>query len=445
MKGYRKILYFGLGIGMTSPLLALVVSGHIISLATVAFSLVFFDLILNKKPGRVINDKPLHKQYFNYWMYISIASSIFGFIYFIGINEEYAYSALSSLPKIFFYLLLFYLFAHDANGQEKMEYAFSGLKYGILINLVWTIIDASLFYMIGESLTNNVFASYIVAADLANGQCSTIEGFSIRSAGLNVDMATIGQFAVSAVVYSFLYNKKWLTLVGVLACFASVSFIGIVGVFIAFVWQYMFRKEAKNRILKLCVVSALAIYAVHFFYNTNNEIITGMRTAVELRAEAKKGDDHSASLRKLVIMKFPACVAHMPTSLFIGTGYFSAVYPYYKEGLEYRDFNIRNPKPTAMENTFVQYFFDLGLWGLLFFCLMIFKIYKLSYREFMLEKNEFYALLFAYIFGAFFDYLFYHNILYSVDIMVFIASALYLRRTKPLLNNSNNITIQNYE
>lgn len=423
----QKILYYSFGLGMTSPLLALVFGGHIISLTTVTIALVFFDLLLCRHCIRFsYYKKSLYSKYFLIWMIISLVSSVFGFVYFIGFQKEFALSSISFIPKILFYIILFFFFARDVYGEDKMEVVFKGIKFGILLNLVWAIVDASMYYTIGESLTNNVFKSYIIAADMPNGLASTVDGLSIRSVGLNNDEATIGFFSICAVVYSFLYKKLWLTVVGILATFSSVTFIGVVGITCVFIWQFLLRKKTKHKLRNIIIVFAFGFAALIYVNNSNNDIIVGLRTAIELRAESKKDGDHSAEARKLFITKFPACVKQLPTSLMIGTGYNSAVYAYYQEGLEYSRFSKTNPKPTAIENTYIEYFFDLGFFGLLFFLLLYYKIFTDSLRIYNKYKIEFYALIYAYTFGAIFEFAFYHNILYSMDMIVCIAAVLYL-------------------
>ena len=433
MGRYRRLLYFLLGLGMTSPLLALVVGGYIISLTTVTIALVFFDLLLRKhrRQFSVRNQNSMYK-YFMAWMLISIASSIFGFGYFLLLekNKDFAFSSISFIPKILFYLFLFYLFSTNRMGEYKMLSIIRGLKFGILLNLVWAVVDAGMFYTTGESLTNNIFASYIAAADMPNGLASTVDGLSIRSVGLTNDEANIGFFSTIAVIYSFLYRKIWLTVLGILATLSSVTFIGIVGIICAFIWQMIFRKESKHRLRNAMAILVTCIAALIFFNTSNNDIIVGLRTAVEIRAEAKQEGDHSGEARKLFITKFPAALTHLPTSLLIGTGYTSAIYAYYPEGLvyDYAGYGKNNPKPAAMENTFVEYFFDLGLWGTLFFILLYFRILTISYQKYCITGGDFYAFLFAYAFGDIFEFAFYHSILYSMDMIACIAAVLYLEK-----------------
>ena len=132
MGRYRRLLYFLFGLGMTSPLLALVVGGHIISLTTVTIALVFFDLLVRKhrRHFSARNQNSMFK-YFMAWMLISIASTLFGFVYYSFVNIDYSLSAISALPKILFYLLFFFLFARNVKGETLMEQIFKGIKSGL--------------------------------------------------------------------------------------------------------------------------------------------------------------------------------------------------------------------------------------------------------------------------------------------------------------------------
>lgn len=424
----KKILYYCLGLGASTPLLALVLGGRVISLVTVCVIFVFIDQFTSHKFS--FNASHLKTEYarnFMKFMYISLASCVFGFIYFIFINTDFAYSSISFIPKILIYLVLFCAVAHDPRGEMKMKFVFEGAKLGIFINLLWAIVDAFLFYTSGYSLTNSVFVDYITAMDYPYGQLSTIETGYYRSAGLNNDQSSIGTYAITAVIYSFLTNKRWLSIIGVLATMATVSFIGIAGVAAAFFWQLFLRKGVKHRVLASVVIILTLIVGGIVITTSDSVFVMGMRAGIEARYESKSDGDHSSELRSTLIKKFPACVASTPTALFIGTGYNSAVYPYYHEGVSYMNYSIKNPKPTAVENTFVEYFFDLGLFGFLSFFLMFYQLMKRSLQNFYIRQDNFDIYVFAYLFGALFSYLFYHNILYSLDMLVFIASILYLK------------------
>lgn len=425
---YRKIIYFCLGLGMSTPLLALVVGGRVISLTVIALILALVDLINNQSIIHKSFNKPIRKL-FILWMNVSIIASLFGWLYFCSFDMTYALSSISQIPKILLYYLLFYLFSRNGDGKEKLTNIAVGVKYGILLNLTWAILDASIYYINGISLTNTIFSQVIKAYNLPYGQSSTIDGFYIRSAGLSNDQVNIGCFAISSVVYSFLYNKKWVSILGILACFASVSVIGIAGVTVAYMWKLFIFKNTKNRVIKSAVLLVVIILAYQYIKHSDNLVVTGLRMGMELRIKSKADGDESAGIRSLLVKKFPECVMRMPSSLIIGTGYYSVVYPYYQEGLIY-GYSGKNNNPTAVENTFIEYFFDLGSIGLILFILMIYKITIQSYRNFLQKKDSFDAFLFSYMFGALFSYLLYHNILFSIDMFAYIAGSLYLTNKK---------------
>lgn len=417
----KDITFLSLGIGSTSPLLAVVVGGHIISLMTISLVVVFVDLLY----GHKIHDKYIKKtslyNVFLKWMVISVFASIFGFVYFISFRSDYSYSAISYIPKIFLYIILLILLAQNCKREEKCKLIILGIKYGIAINLIWSVLDAIMYYTIHESLTNLFFQSYISAADMHHGVASIVDGITIRSVGLNNDPATIGFFATVASAYSFVAKKKWIVLLSIFASLASVSFVGLVG--ITLIVLFFIITSSQSKIIRNIIASLLFIATCILIINlSNNSIVESFRTAIELRAESKSGDDHSTSVRKLFIQKFPDAVAHTPTSLIIGTGYSTAVYPYYIEGLDYGD----NDSPTTMENTYVDNFFSFGLIGFIYFLVFHYQMYKKARNKLRVDYSEVTIILYSFSLGIPISYMFYHYTLYSVIMLISISSILCL-------------------
>ena len=421
----KDITYLSLGLGSTSPLLALVVGGHIISLMTISLIMVFVDLLYGPK----IHDNYIKKTYlydiFFKWMIISVLASIFGFVYFISFRSDYSYSAISYIPKIFLYILLLILLAQNRKREQKCKLIISGIKYGITINLIWSVIDAIMYYSTHESLTNIVFQSYISAADMHHGVASIVDGITIRSVGLNNDPATIGFFATVASAYSFVANKKWIVFLAIFASLASVSFVGLVGITI--VVLFLIISTGQSRLFRKIIASLLFIATCIWIINlSNSSIIDSFKTAIELRAESKSEDDHSTSVRKLFILSFPNAVAHVPTSMIIGTGYSTAVYPYYLEGLDYGG----NDSPTTMENTYVDNFFSFGLIGFIYFLMFHYQMYKKARNKLRVDYCDETITLYSFSLAIPISYMFYHYTVYSVIMLISICSILCLGNIK---------------
>lgn len=407
--------FIGLGIGATSPLLALVLGGKILSLYTLCILIVFFNLIFTIKKLRFnINNNLLI--YFLLWMFISIFACIFGSIIFASIDDRYSFSTLSYIPKILFYIILLILFLLTKNRNYKIDLIIRGIGYGIAFNLIWSILDAICWYTLGFSLTNEVFKSYIIAKNLKFGIASIIEGFSIRSVGLTSDPATIGFFAVIGTGYAFLVKRLWIILVCIFSAISCVSFVALVS--IGFVCLYfLFIKGNYKRGLKRIIVGFVLVSTTSLIVvNTNNELVQDFNSALTIRAQSKIEGDHSSQTRMTFLTGFPNVISNAPYSLILGTGYSTPVYHYYKEGVVYGGDN-----PTELECVYIDNFFSFGLIGFIFFLLFYFSSLKFLDKR-IITKNTFTnRVLYSGILSSIICFAFYHYTLYSVIILISFA------------------------
>lgn len=436
MNGMRRLLnsiYFLFGLGATSPLLALVVGGRVVSLMTIAMLFVFVDLILSKKNRLNLDfrESVLFKQFMG-WMIISILACLFGFIFFITFRPEFSYATIGFVPKILLYILLLYLLGINYKATEKISLILKGIKYGVALNLIWSIVDAIMYYSIHESLTNNVFQAYIVATDMRLGIASIVNGITIRSVGLNNDPATIGFFAMAACVYGYAVNKKWILWICLLSCAACVSTLGFVGIIMITFYEVFFRLNFKDKMKYGIVMVLLLISGVSYFSTLESGALFDMVNAVTERVDSKMDGGESSSIRGDFIRKIPEAISNMPTTLILGTGYFTSVYPYYEAGVHW-DSGLE--KPTSMENTYVDNFFSFGMIGFFIFLLFHFNLFK-KYRGKLKTGDDNVDVIYSFALSAPIAYLFYHYILYSVLMLVFISSILLYKQNKIHLKNA---------
>lgn len=428
---YIKTIYFCLGLGATSPLLAFVIGGRAISLMTIALILVMIDLFLTKnKTIKLLRNNQLYTLYM-IWMLISILASFFGFVYFANNTIDYSISSISHIPKIILYILLIILLINNKHKQRKVTYLIKGLAFGIALNIVWSIVDACMYYTIHKSLTNTVFSAYIKATDMHFGIASIVDGFTIRSVGLNNDPATIGFFATVGTAFGYASKRKWIIFICLLACLACISFVGLVGICIVIIYQYFQENKRIDIRQTLLITFALLIVSVFFYSLPEDNMINTMKSAMEMRAESKVEGDHSSETRLLFIRKFPNAILHMPVALILGTGYSTAVYPYFKEGLDYES----DEHPTCMENTYIDNFFSFGLIGFIFFCLFYCKILYFS-RTFIKKKNNCFdvEVLYSISLGSLVSYAFYHYTLYSVIMLASVAAISFFQGGQKLVS-----------
>ncbi len=416
----RNIIYVGLGIGACSPMLALVFGGRVLSLFSIAILLVFIDLIWSR--GNIKNELLKSNSVntlFKRWTAIAVMSAIWGAIY-IGICEGEFLTPLKSIPKVLFYFVLFSLFARDSNVLVKLKLLLKGIKTGMLINLLWSVADALIFYATKISITNELFASYINATDMRLGMASIIDGVTIRSVAFNNDPATVGFFAIVMMCY-YLYtnaSKIWLFL-PFLSAVSCLSFTALVGFLFVFV-GWIFRNNIKSAILFVFCFSVL-ILGLFNYVGDNNGILGMIKTAVEAKADSKANEDNeSTGMRVFYIKNFVEAISCQPTTLFIGTGYDTATYPY--SCADSKNEYFSEASFFDMENTYIAVFFDLGLVGFLAYYLFYFKIWK-KFRNFgpsNNDKNLFF--IYAVTEGSLIADLFYHYILYSVIMLTSISA-----------------------
>lgn len=431
MIGIKKCIYYTLGFSTTAPLLAVVVGGHYISLMYFVYIIIFADLFFSggKYTINIKNNSNLFKNFLLY-LFLCFIASLIGMVFFWNDEKAYSMAQIRFIPQILIYLILLFLLDRNNQRDSKVNYILNGIKYGALINIIWSIVDAFVFYTIGLSITNVLFVDVIEAMGVPHAQASTIEGLFIRSAGLTIDQCFIGYYAIALTVYGLVRNKKWLILLSVIACFASVTIIGLVGILIV-LFGYIITH--KNVVPNVALLSFIAVFIVMAYYFSDNEMISNFKTAVQLRIESKADNDASASTRLLFIEEFPGALMNLPTALFLGTGYFSASYAYFQQGLEYGKYNRFHMYPVPIENMYIETLFAVGLVGLIFFVLFYYKIIKKTDRIIKLQKSDSSIfILNSFIIGAVILFLFYHNVFDSTIMLLSICAAVILKDRRTL-------------
>ena len=382
---------------------------------------VFIDLILTKKSKMGLEYKRglLYKLFMG-WMVISIIACLFGFVFFISFRPEFSNATIGFVPKILLYLFFLYILGLNANSKKKNTLILKGIKYGVALNLIWSIVDAVMYYSIHESLTNNVFKAYITVTDMRLGVASIVNGITIRSVGLNNDPATIGFFAMAASAYAYVVNKKWIVMICLLSCVACVSILGFAGVIVISLYEVFIRMNIRKKIEYGIVIVTLLIIGSSCLATLKDGVVFEMVSAVTERVDSKSEGGESSAIRENFVKKFPIAVSNMPIALVIGTGYFTSVYPYYKAGVHW---DGGSEDPTSMENTYVDSFFSFGLIGFALFLMFHYNLFKVYQNKLRMNSEDVY-IIYSFAVAAPIAYLFYHYILYSVLMLVFISSIL---------------------
>ena len=413
--------YWLLGFFSTASCVAFIFSGRVLALFMLMLIPVFADLVIHYRWGETFKVRSRPERHYYIWMIISIFSTIVGYLYFSAM-PEWSSTTMSYMPKILIYLLLLFLLMGNEDRDGKTRSIANGLKIGILVNIIWSIADAALYYTAGFSLTNRMFAGYIEAMDIRYGQLSLIKSDGqFRSGGLNGDPANIGLFATILAAYSLKARKTPYYILSILGTLSSVSMIAVVGIIAVTLIHLFHRRERRRRMtrrqtLYLFFASVVIIGLVV----TNTELVEKMAGSVNTRVEMKlntsetEGDNYRLQYYK----NFLPAVLDEPMYLLTGTGYMTASYPYLIHGYTSEEFFPYDPEMTYFSN-----YFYLGLTGFIFFLIFYLEIYALFRRRIYLQDaTDMDYLIYAGLLGSLIAFFGYHYSLYSVVMLLSICA-----------------------
>lgn len=429
----RDIFFILLGFGATASLLALPIWGHLLSLFTVALFVVLF-ILLQRECKKSIPFTILDKLYCS-WIFWAIVSSFFGFFFFWG-EWEWQQASLSYIPKILLYLLLFYLLRKSSNRKQYCALIVKGLFIGIIVNILWAVLDASLFYLKGYSITNETFTSYIALSNMRYSMISLIYGPTIRSCGLNSDPANIGIFVAIVAAYSLKVKKNIYLLFAIMGTLASLSHTAFFSIVLVI---FVFMLTNKVRYIQWVKFFLFVLVFVFLLTLMDFSVFSQMQEAFIERSNDKieSGSDMEGARGSYWLNFIPAVLLH-PISFIVGTGYGTASYPYLANGLVDALFFPYDP-----EQTYFSTFFDIGLFGFICFFKLYLKLYLLSNN--IIESNIL-DMVNAGILGCMVAFLGYHYSVYSVAMIIVIVGIILLDEKhkeircnyeKGINNNSN--------
>lgn len=413
-----SVLYFLLGLFSTTSLLSINILGRYISLFSIVLVVVLVNLCVCKKS--YINKSVYEDKLFYSWIWISILSSFWGFFYFVTDSIEWQFAALSYVPKLITYMLLFYLLKKQVNARYYVRLIAIGILLGAILNLIWALFDAAIFYSYGYSITNEFFRDYINALDVRYGMISLTMGGTIRSCGLNIDPANIGFFAPLLASYALKSKRYYLFILSIISIFTSLSHTALAGILLVSMFSMLtnFRKFVITFLLFGIIVT------ISWTILNNNNVSMMMINAFIERTEAKE-ESSSESLRAAYILNFPKATILQPSSFLIGTGYFTSSYPYVKNKLVDHD-----DKPYDPENTYIATYFDCGMFGFIVFSVLYYLLFKkIRYKSRQCNDSCYYILC-AGIESSLISFLFYHYTIYSVIMLLTIISIIECDKVK---------------
>lgn len=409
----RIVFMWLLGFSATSPLLSLPLGGHLISLYTIVLAIVFVILVHETRGTMGYYKKTPLDVRFNRWCALGLISSVFGFFFFWG-DDTWMSASVSFVPKIILYFLLFYLIGRSRNNHEYCRAICYGIIWGLIINICWSVADAFIFYISGVSITNELFAYYIAISDIRFGVISLTIGGTIRSCGLNIDPANIGLFAPIVALYG-LYSKRYVIYgLSILSIFASLSHTAFVSVVLVTFFYFFF--VSKKRLVSLIGLILIGSAIIVLLSVVEIGALTQMQEAFIERTEEKADGSELEGERGRYWVTFIPAAIRQPTAFFIGTGYFTASYPYIKNKYVHLDLIPYDP-----EQTYFSMYFDIGLIGLIIYLSLLIGIYKSSKRLIRRNGDKQSLIINSGIVGSSVAALGYHYTLYSVIMLIIIC------------------------
>ena len=420
------------GFFSTTPILEISLFGIRLSFFQLLLPLAFGLLLINIK--RVDLSLDGAGGFFIIWLTISLLSCFFGFLFFNGLSE-FQNASISYVFKIAIYFLLF-IFLKATRRIDILKCLIYGIYFGIVFNLLWAVIDASIFYIRGISITNTLFRSYIYSHGIRYDSLSLIDGNIIRCSGLNGDPACIG-FYSSAVAYYSLKKKKWLIFIlSIASVLASISLIALAGIVIIF-FYFLFEngKNVAKKIVCILLFSLLALIILFVLAKAIpmvNNVITKMFEAVKNRITLKTKMAGESARTEYFLQFLPAAVLS-PIYLFIGTGYGTSSYAYLSNNLTTHIFEPYDP-----ECTYFSYYFDCGLFGFMCFLFMMFILIK-WWNKGKNYYNHLYSLVFSMLIGMIIAFWGYHYTLYAPMMIITICSIIIMdyERVGNVLNSTD--------
>ncbi|MDE7164614.1 MAG: O-antigen ligase family protein [Clostridiales bacterium] len=358
------------------------------------------------------------------WFAWSCFSMLCGWLYFRNVTE-WQNASVSYLSRVLMYVLFALLLLAQKNKRGLINSILSGLLVGCILNLIWSILDATCFYVFDYSLNNNIFEAYAIDNNIRFGTISLIVNGMIRASGFNYDPAHIGLIVPIVLSYSILKNKPWLTVVSLLAIVSSASTTALVCSVIVIVINIS--KIIKSWTIVKTIVLAIFILALVFVYFAFEGNI--LRTAIDKffdRVIGTYGTSSSGGERWIYISGFFEAIKTSGLMCIFGTGFGTASYAYVFNGNLLQQLGMVNYFAYDVEMTYISYFFDVGILGVVLYLLILFRLLK-GFRK---GKTKGDNIIWAMTLGILLSALFYHYTLMSMQVILLIVGLVQLDSKK---------------
>ncbi len=405
----------------TSPVLALVINGKVLSFYNLFFFLSLFVMIfltIQKRRIRLVSEH--EGKILLIWLCLATISSALGLLYYFD-REIWYNNALTfflrSLIYVIFIILVF-------NFGDNSNCILSGLKYGAVVNMIWVIIDAVYYYIFHLSLTNNIFSAYIVANNVRYGSIDTFDGGLIRPAGFNNDPASIGLFAPFILLSGLIEKKKWMIALAVMSlifCGSNTAIACCAFSFVLYIVLFWKKNHSRQLSIKGMVSIIIVLCAVLFIVFRYYDVIISRVAQIITRFDDVYTSGEIENVRVKYVTQLPVAIMNQNIKFLTGTGFNSASEGFLFENINSVSLNQRPNLPFDVENLYVSYLLDNGIVGFGFFVTMLIKMYKRMKSLVVKNCKEVNVLAFAALVAMITSSVFYHYTLYSFHILMWCA------------------------
>lgn len=380
------------------------------------------------------------KRYLFFWLCWALVSAVVG-LWVSMKHPELGPPIIPYIPKLILYILFFLLC--NAQGKDVIgnsSLIIRGVFAGCVLNLVWGIMDAACYYLLGFSINNDLFfKNYRVLGSFSGrGATLILNTGQIRAAGFNYDPAQFGFMCPFVAFYALKRRSILLYALAIAGILASSSTTAVVGVFAVTLYhlasgklQGKTTKLLKRDAIMIATVLVIGVGALYIYSKQISSFVYRAGALFYERVSFVYFNEEVEDLRWLFVRYLPDAMMRlgplMLTGLGLGTAFFG-----YSHNAEVAHL-FHNPpyydKPPLavydMENTYIAYLMDLGVVGLglfVFFMMGILRALKRRGKEIQLGHID--TVIYCGIIATMISFLFYHFILFSVHLLIQISATL---------------------
>ncbi|MBO7453029.1 MAG: O-antigen ligase family protein [Clostridiales bacterium] len=305
------------------------------------------------------------------FFFIEVIAAFIGLFF---LPQNWSRQIFSYLIKSIEYAALFLLImCEDEDDKEVVVTSFmNGLLFGCIVNAVWGIVQAILWY-IGKISLNQLLFSRAIRNEKQVGIYVNVY-YGIRVSGLNTDPAHLGALLPILFYYSTRRRKTIL----ILLCLVSLAFSGsttalLAIAFCSFIMIFRFdclgKKTSISSHTVLKTLLGILCVALMILSLRNTEIflrLSGNTTGFLSRVLDVYGNASESTRGTYYLNVFNELYRRLPFAFF-GTGLGTSGYAYY----DFPEAAIQGV--FDVESTYLSYLFDVGIVGLLVYLILLGK------------------------------------------------------------------------